>query len=623
MDQQKEQQIRLLLAVTLSMIVLTAWTYFFAPEPPKEQINQQVSSPTPEIQQEKEALPVQITAEEQDNIPNRIVTIKTPLYQIQIDSKGALAKSWILIKNVHDQHEKLLFADGSDGTSGKPLELIPEKALEARALPFRLATDSKELDSILNERNYTVSENSELIELKSGESKRLDFVLRTQGGLEVTKSFIFHADSYVTDFSVKATHGGQNLERVRLLVGSGIGDRAIVHHNYYHIEPEAVALIDGKANRYGGYSFTYNNSEASKLLNGNVNWAAVGDTYFAMAAIPTQTANQVEFHSLKYEVNVEPFYDGIFARLFGKKTDKITRHLVSAYLPIDANGSSVKIYTGSKDYFTLAQYNKILASDLGREINLDNLINWGWTGAVTKPIAVPLLRALNFIFSYVGNYGTAIIIFTIIFYSLFFPIRWYQSKSFKKAQANAPKMQEIQNKIKDLQKKGVPLDDPRMRELQIEQLRLMKGAVPLGGCLPLLLQIPLFIALYVAVTVSLDFRQAHFLWLPDLSAADPLHLLEFLFAGSMMISMALTPTAPAMTPEQQMQQKMMTYLMPLMMLWVLWGAPSGLLLYWFFGNIVSFVQQMIINKLNATASETAAEDESLAKGKTRKKVSAS
>jgi len=242
---------------------------------------------------------------------------------------------------------------------------------------------------------------------------------------------------------------------------------------------------------------------------------------------------------------------------------------------------------------------------------------------VTKPIAVPLLRALNFIFSYVGNYGTAIIIFTIIFYSLFFPIRWYQSKSFKKAQANAPKMQEIQNKIKDLQKKGVPFDDPRMRELQMEQLRLMKGAVPLGGCLPLLLQIPLFIALYVAVTVSLDFRQAHFLWLPDLSAADPLHLLEFLFAGSMMISMALTPTAPAMTPEQQMQQKMMTYLMPLMMLWVLWGAPSGLLLYWFFGNIVSFVQQIIINKLNATASETAAEDESLAKGKTRKKVSAS
>ncbi|RMG05432.1 MAG: hypothetical protein D6735_05355, partial [Acidobacteria bacterium] len=174
MNQQKEQQIRLLLAVTLSMIVLTAWTYFFAPEPPKEQINQQVSSPTPEIQQEKEALPIQITAEEQDNIPNRTVTIKTPLYQIQIDSKGALAKSWILIKNVHDQHEKLLFADGSDGTSGKPLELIPEKALETRALPFRLMTDSKELDSIFNERNYTISENSELIELKSGESKRLD-----------------------------------------------------------------------------------------------------------------------------------------------------------------------------------------------------------------------------------------------------------------------------------------------------------------------------------------------------------------------------------------------------------------------------------------------------------------
>ncbi|MFN3330456.1 MAG: membrane protein insertase YidC, partial [Pyrinomonadaceae bacterium] len=142
-----------------------------------------------------------------------------------------------------------------------------------------------------------------------------------------------------------------------------------------------------------------------------------------------------------------------------------------------------------------------------------------------------------------------------------------------------------------------PLDDPRMRQLQLEQLKLMKGAVPLGGCLPLLLQIPLFIALYVAVTVSLDFRQAHFLWLPDLSAADPLHALEFLFAGSMLISMLFTPTAPAMTPEQAMQQKMMTYLMPLMMLWLLWGAPSGLLLYWFFGNIVSFGQQLVINQM--------------------------
>lgn len=628
-QRQREQQIRLLLAVTLSMLVLTAWTYFFAPEPPQERKNQDegILQDVPKLNESgKEIL---LETEEDSNIPNRTITIRTPLYQVQIDSRGALASSWILIKNVHDQHEKLLFANGGNGDSGKPLELIPEKALETRQLPFRLVTGDEILDTVLNERNYEIfSESEDVIELVNGQKKRVDFRLKTKSGLEVIKSFVFYADSYVTDFSVKATKDGNDLSNLKLLVGAGIGDRAIIHHNYYHIEPEAVALIDETTERYGGYYFTYNNGEAKKLFTGSVNWAAVGDTYFAISAIPLQPASQVEFRSLKYEAEVEPFYDGIFAWITRHQTNKLTKHLVSTYLPINADGTITKVYTGSKDYFTLEQYNSLLREELGREVNLDNLINWGWTGAVTKPIAIPLLRALNFIFAYVGNYGTAIIIFTIVFYSLFFPLRWYQSKSFKKAQANAPRMQEIQEKIKQLQKKGVPIDDPRMRQLQMEQLRLMKGAIPLGGCLPLLLQIPLFIALYVAVTISLDFRQAHFLWLPDLSAGDPLHLLEFLFAGSMVVSMALTPTAPAMTPEQKMQQKMMTYLMPAMMLWLLWGAPSGLLLYWFFGNIVSFAQQIIINRLvvGVVIAEQGNQDAQSAtteKKKSKRKVSAS
>ncbi|MEP6786928.1 MAG: YidC/Oxa1 family membrane protein insertase, partial [Acidobacteriota bacterium] len=181
---------------------------------------------------------------------------------------------------------------------------------------------------------------------------------------------------------------------------------------------------------------------------------------------------------------------------------------------------------------------------------------------------------------------------------LLFPLRWSQSRSFKKASGNAPKMKEIQDKIKDLQKKGVPTDDPRMRQLQMDQLKMTKDALPIGGCLPMLLQFPLLIAFYTAVTVSLDIRQASFIWLPDLSAADPYHFLEFAFALSMILSMKFTPQAATVTPEQQMQQKMMTYFMPLMMLWVMWSAPSGLLLYWFFGNIVSFGQQIVINRMN-------------------------
>ena len=271
-------------------------------------------------------------------------------------------------------------------------------------------------------------------------------------------------------------------------------------------------------------------------------------------------------------------------------------------MPVNTDGTPTKVYTGSKDFFTLREYNASLTSTFGRDIDFGDLINYGWVSFFTRPLSVPILYALHYIYTVVHNYGVAIIIFTLLFYSLLFPLRWSQSKSFKKAAANQPKMKEIQDKLKDLQKKGVPMDDPRMRALQMEQLKMTKNALPLGGCLPMLLQFPLLIALYVAVTISLDFRQASFLWLPSLSSGDPFHFLEFGFAISMGLSMKFTPTGPAVSPEQAMQQKMMTYFMPVMMLWVMWAAPAGLLLYWFSGNIVSFVQQMIINRMNKPAA---------------------
>jgi YidC/Oxa1 family membrane protein insertase len=127
----------------------------------------------------------------------------------------------------------------------------------------------------------------------------------------------------------------------------------------------------------------------------------------------------------------------------------------------------------------------------------------------------------------------------------------------------------------------------------MEQLRLMKEGNILGGCLPLLIQMPFLIALYSAITISIDFRQATFLWLPDLSAADPYKLLPILMAGSMVVLQYITP-APSADP---LQRKMMAIVMPAMMLYILWSAPAGLLVYWIVGNIVGFTQQMVINRL--------------------------
>lgn len=608
-------QSRFLIAAVLSMAILFGWSYFFAPKPPAnsnsntaDNTNTAAATATPApTAQPTQAQPETAAATTPDTTPNRTIKIKSPLYEVTLDSKGAVATSWVILKNTSPKAEFPVYADGSNSANEKPLQLISDEALKRspREVPFRLSVDDAGLTTLVNDRNYAVSANEDTITLASGQEKQIEFTLTDAGGVEVKKSFVFRADSYVADLAVTLKKDGQPVPNTNLLIGASIGDHAINNHNFYHIESEAVAGVNGDIKRHqGNYTFTYDANNQAKLTDqGRVDWAGVGDAYFAMAAIPAAPAQSVEYRASKYDVTTQPFFESIFRWILRDAKTTETRHLVTVYLPITADGSVTKVFTGTKDYFLLSSLNEPLSKDVGRSIEITNLINFSnywWLRWLTKPLSIPILYALNFFNGLTHNYGVAIIVFTFLFYSLLFPLRWSQSRSFKKASGNAPKMKAIQDKIKDLQKKGAPNDDPRMRQLQMEQLKMTKDALPIGGCLPMLLQFPLLIAFYTAVTVSLEVRQASFIWLPDLSAADPWHILEFAFAVSMILSMKFTPQAATVTPEQQMQQKMMTYLMPVMMLWVMWAAPSGLLLYWFFGNIVSFGQQMVINRMNKT-----------------------
>lgn len=613
--QSNQNQSRFLIAAVASMVVLFGWSYFFVPSKPADNSNTAQASnantaqPTPAPQVEQPQQPV---AAVPDTTPSRSITIKSPLYEVTLDSRGAVATSWVLLRNKTPKGDYPIYADGSTESDKKPLQLISQRAAEQREFPFRLATVDTNLTALANERNYQISAPEETITLAQGQERQIDFTLTDAGGVEVKKSFVFRADSYVADLGVTLKQNGQPVPNTRLAIGASIGDHAINHHGFYHIESETVAIVNGEIKRHQGYySFTYDaNNQASLADPGAVDWAGVGDAYFAMAAIPATQQQGVEYRASKYDVETQPFFPSIWRWAIRSPETKETRHLVTAFVPVTTDGTATKIYTGSKDYFLVNDLSSSLTAADGRPIDLVNLINfsnYSFLRFFVKPLSIPILHALHFFNTITSNYGLAIIIFTFLFYSLLFPLRWKQSKSFKKASANAPKMQELQKKIKDLQGKGVPMDDPRMRQLQMDQLKMTKDALPIGGCLPMLLQFPLLFAFYTAITIALDARQASFLWIPDLSAADPWHLLEFGFAISMVLSMKFTPTAAAVTPEQQMQQKMMTWLMPVMMLWVMWTAPAGLLLYWFFGNIVSFGQQMLINRLNKTNEPPAAE----------------
>ena len=611
-------QFRFLAAFLLSMAVLFGWPYFFGSPAENPDATQTKTAPEKEAAKVEEgsspvsaapansapAVPVAGELQTTPENPARTIKIKTDLYELELDSRGAVARSWVILKDKSPKGQREVFGDGSTKSLKKPLQLISDEARKRGQLPFRLKTEDQSLNQIANGKSYSISTEESEIVLTGGQKKEISFTLSGKDGVEIKKTFVFSGDSYLSDLKLDVRKDGKVVD-TKLAIGASIGDHAINNHNFYHIESETVASIDENITRHQGYySFEFDSNRRAVLSDtGTLDWGGVADAYFAMIAIPSKQTQGLEHEAFSYDVQTKPFYSGIFSWIIRSETTNETRHLVTSYVPVTADGSTTKIFTGTKDYFLLTSLNEVLTKDVGRPIDVEDVINFSNYKPIryiTKPLSVPILYSLEFLNQYTSNYGVAIILFTFIFYSFLFPLRWSQSKSFKKAAGNAPKMKEIQDKIKALQKKGVPMESPEMRKLQMEQLKMTKDALPIGGCLPMLLQFPLLIAFYTAVTVSLALRQADFMWLPDLSAGDPYHVLEFAFAISMVLSMKFTPTSPTITPEQQMQQKLMIYIMPVMMLWIMWQAPSGLLLYWFFGNVVSFGQQMLINKINKT-----------------------
>jgi len=606
------EQRRLLLAFTLSAAILFGWTYFIDRTTPKQNNSntpaETADNPTPAASSAPEPVapitpPTAAAFSAADNVPQRTVTIATPLYDVKFDSRGAVATSWIVKQN--RDTGRPLYSVAGDKNNRQPLELIPAEALRQKSpgAPLLLATGDAALDNLLASKNFKIdgldgeSGNEARIELKSGETRQLDFTMRDEAnGVEVVKTLRFDANSYSVDLAVKLARGGQPLPSAKLAIGPSIGDQGVPFYTFYSVAPEGVAVVGGKTQLFYGTSI--NETQDRQAVGGAIDWAGVGDTYFAMVAILPRPTEGLEYRTAKYvhEAN-------------GTKED---RFLITAYVNVPADGSLTRLYVGPKDHDLLDQASAEIGKEINREIDLGGLINYGWLGSFTRPLAAPILWSIERLHRLTGSYGVAIILFTIIIYSLFFPLKWRSSKAMKKAQKLAPRMKEVQEKIKALKP-----NDPRLKELQMEQLRLMKEGNILGGCLPLLIQMPFLIALYSAITISIDFRQASFLWIPDLSSAEPytIHLLPILMAGSMTVLQFITP-APSADP---LQRKMMAIVMPAFMLYILWSAPAGLLVYWIVGNIVGFTQQMIINRmLKSEDDEEPPEKKKAEPGQTKK-----
>lgn len=584
------QQKRLLLALVLSSAILFLWTFFYpVPPPPNKQA---ASTPSPAASASPSASQATtsggptapVTPAPTPNLnaaEQRTVTIRTPLYEATFDTRGAEPISWIVKINKNSKTE--IYSVAGRKRDKRPLELISPEGLkrQPRLVPFQLQTGDDALDSLLGATTYRVegvdNANGNVdVSLGPGEKKQIAFVFEDANRVQVRKTIVFDAERYETDLAVLVKRADGTIPPVKVTIGPSISDQGVGYHTFYSVAPEAVAYVAGKLERHPAAGINGNSKSPDRLaLNGPVDWAGVADTYFAMVAIPPQKTEGLEYRTVAYEHQQN-----------GSRLEK--RFLITALVPIPADGSRTIVYAGPKDHYLLTEASAEVSQLVQRPVDLESLIDYGFLGWLSRPLAVPILKAITFLYELTNSYGVAIILFTIVIYSLFFPLKWRSSKAMKKAQKLAPQMKELQEKIK-----GMKQNDPRLKELQMDQLRLMKEGNPLGGCLPLLIQMPFLFALYRAITISLDFRQASFLWIPDLSAAEPylIHVLPILMTGTMVVLQLVTP-APSADP---LQRKMMAIGMPLFMLYILWSAPSGLVLYWLVGNIVGFTQQFLIN----------------------------
>ena len=647
-----QQQQRFIVALVASAAVLILWNVLFPPvKPPQLNVNANAnannqpaaqSSPQPTSQSTASTTPTPAQAAQSpspspgptpDNVPQRKLRITTPLYEATFDTRGAVATSWI-VKKVRrsDGTWRDLYSAASTKNSPRPLELIltPLAGIAPEQLfrPFQIVTGNATADSVLAGRNFKVSgANSEsgdaTIDVPSG-SRQIEFTVHDDAtSLDATKRMTFFADRYIAEIELKLTKNNQSVPQAQLAIGPNIGDQGIDHYTFYTFAPEGVAVLNGEVRRVNalevhsdrqssgtinwilegiGLKSVVNKPPDREPIDGTVQWAGVDDTYFGMFAAPSKPTAGLEYRTTAYEDKTN-----------GKTEQRL---LITGLAPVPTDGSKTEIYVGPKDHRLLAAASEEIKEVGGPQVDLGEAINFGFLGSMRRFLAVPILFAIDRLQRLTGSYGVAIILFTIFIYSLFFPLKWQSSRKMKKAQKYAPRMKELQEKLK-----GMKSTDPKMKELQMEQLRLMKEANPLGGCLPLLIQMPFLFALYSAITISIDFRQASFLWIPDLSGPEPyilsfIRILPLLFASSMIILQLMTP-APSADP---LQRKMMAVGMPLMMLYILWSAPAGLLIYWLVGNIVGFLQQFIINRMTKSEDEGPPPEEKGVKKKPSKKL---
>ena len=546
-------QMRLLLALVLSFLVFMLWNVFFSQEPKQK--------PTPQLQQEAQketrepvsSAPPAVASKPSEQIPvpakkperpARKITVETPLYKTVLSEKGAGITNFIL-KNYH------VAAD-----NGSPLmNLLPENGA-IDGLQIGLASMAPD---IFEQGFFEASLGGDQLSLSDG-SRELAFRLVAENGLEFEKIYRFKADSYVIGFEVRIKNGSDKPIKDSLWVA--LRNEFQAKKNSSAFEGPST-LVDRSLE-----NVPIEEIEKKSNLAGNIKWTALENRYFMIALIPLnpQLAN---------------------IRLTALPGNVAETRYIEPERTLDIGGRQqidFNLFFGPKSMQQILQ--------AGHE--LERIIDFGYFDIFAKPC----LWLMNYLYGIIPNYGVAIIILTILSKILLWPLGTKSYKSMSQMKKLQPLLQEIREKYKN--------DRKKMNE-EVMRLHRTYGINPLGGCLPMVVQIPVFFALYRMLDQAIELRHAPFFgWINDLSAPDRLGnftfaipfmeppygipVLTLIMGATMFWQQKMTP--PAGDPTQA---KMML-LMPVVFTFIFINFSSGLVLYWLVNNILSIGQQYYTQK---------------------------
>jgi len=472
--------------------------------------------------------------------------VENDFYRITFTNRGALVKSWILKKYDDDQ--------------GKPLEVV-SKAAAKYGYPLSLWTYDEGQRNKINSALFIASNSGSL-----QAPTNVTFEYADQE-VAVRKTFTFD-DSYVIHVETSVVAKGSPVSAFPLWP-AGFGDQqspasyaaSRIEHQYNDkTERLDIKKISGGA-----------------TLPGPFNWAGVVDQYFAAVFLPDDPQN-VAAVTLRNSVDILKDWRNPNS----KETIKAD---VLGVAVGDLRGPSIeRLYVGPKSLGVLEPVP--VPTIVGAPQDLRSLVNFGFFGVIARPLFLWLKWTFEKV---VHNWGWAIVIQTLIINLALLPLRISSMKSALKMQKVAPQIKAIQEKYKKYS-----MRDPRKQEMNQEVSALYKaeGVNPVGGCLPMIIQMPFLFAYYSMLGAALDLRHAHWLWIRDLSSPDPWHILPVGIIITMLLTQRMTPQ-PGMDPSQQ---KMMTLMMPLMLGVISWNLAAGLCLYWSEGNLIAIVQQAIMNR---------------------------